>query len=274
MDYEFLEPEKLDENTGLRPAIDSHLDKLEKGLKLVANEVTTDNGRIDSLAIDEQKNVVIIEYKTIEDDNALIQALNYADWIERHPGEVSKFVAEKFKENIDEIKSIRIFLVAPSFSTRLKNAIDMIDEPEILLFEFTTYKNNKISINLVPAAQSSRVPQIYKIEDHFQRGNAAMRPLFNKLKEEIEKFGPEKPTFEATKFYIGVKRKHLFAVIYIYNSRIDVVFGLKSKPSSSRIFDSSWGSWTNCVVSLETVEQVDKEFLGWLKESYEIHGNK
>ena len=39
-------------------------------------------------------------------------------------------------------------------------------------------------------------------------------------------------------------------------------------------FDSSWGSWTNCVVSLETTEQVDKEFLGWLKESYEIHGNK
>ncbi|MCW1295278.1 MAG: endonuclease NucS [Candidatus Parvarchaeota archaeon] len=274
MDYEFLEPEKLDENTGLRPLINSHLDKLEKGLRLVANEVATDNGRIDSLAIDEQKNIVIIEYKTIEDDNALIQALNYADWIEKHPGDVIRLAAERFKENIDEIKNIRIFLVAPSFSTKLKNAIDMIDEPEILLFEFTTYKNNKISINLVPAAQSSRIPQIYNIEDHFQRGNAAMRPLFNKLKEEIEKFGPEKPTLEATKFYIGVKRKHLFAVIYIYNSRIDILFGLKNRPDSPRIQDSEWGSWTNCAVEIRQPEDINEELLRWLKESYEIHGNK
>ena len=102
MEYEFLEMEKLDENTGLRPVIDKNLNKLEDGLKFVDNEVTNDNGRIDSLALDKNKNVVVVEYKTIEDDLALVQALSYANWVQNHPGDVTSLINRKLNENLDE----------------------------------------------------------------------------------------------------------------------------------------------------------------------------
>jgi predicted transport protein len=274
MEYEFLEMEKLDENTGLRPVIDKNLNKLEDGLKFVDNEVTNDNGRIDSLALDKNKNVVVVEYKTIEDDLALVQALSYANWVQNHPGDVTSLINRKLNENLDEINDVRIFLVAPSFSEKLKNAVAIIDEPEILLFEANTYKGNKISVNQVTPAQKVITPKSYEIEDHFQRGNAAMRPVFDKLKQELEKFTPQKPEFNAKKFYIGVKRKHLFAVIQVYNARIDVFFKLKSKPENPRISDSTWGSWTNCAVQIRDSREIDDELIKWLKESYEIQGNK
>ncbi len=274
MEYEFLEMEKLDENTGLRPIITKNLNKLEEGLKFVGNEIITSNGRIDSLAIDQNKNVVVIEYKTVEDDSALIQALSYANWVQNHPGDITNLINKSINENLDEINDVRVFLVAPSFSERLRNAVAVISEPEVLLFEVNTYKGNKILVKQVTPISKVISPKSYDIADHFQHGNAVMRPVFDKLKQEIEKFTPQKPEFNAKKFYIGVKRKHLFAVIQVYNTRIDIFFKLKSKPENPRILDTDWGSWTNCAVEIRDSGEIDDELIKWLKESYEIQGNK
>ncbi|MEM3191935.1 MAG: DUF5655 domain-containing protein, partial [Candidatus Parvarchaeota archaeon] len=60
----------------------------------------------------------------------------------------------------------------------------------------------------------------------------------------------------------------------VHNSLIDVFFELKVKPTNPRLLDLKRGWWANCEVKLKKPEDVDKELLDWLKESYEIHGNK
>src|SRR4051812_46527418 len=54
------------------------------GIRFLASECRTTNGRIDTLGIDENFCPVIIEYKRSSNENVINQGLFYLDWLMDH----------------------------------------------------------------------------------------------------------------------------------------------------------------------------------------------
>lgn len=96
------------------------LDSLEEGLKLYeeGSEFTTDVGRIDLLAIDDNENLVVIELKTGKaGDSAFGQIMRYIGYVE---------------ENVaDSGQNVRGIIVADEFDENLKYSIRKAPELEL-----------------------------------------------------------------------------------------------------------------------------------------------
>ena len=88
-------------------------ESIEKGLKIIDNQIITSKGRIDLLGVDADKVLTIIELKVSKDDDQFKQAVNYFDWVLEN----SLWLAKVYKKfDIDEVHKPRIILVAPSFT--------------------------------------------------------------------------------------------------------------------------------------------------------------
>ena len=75
-------------------------------MQVFASEFSTGNfhsGRIDSLAISEDNNPVIIEYKKVASSELINQGLYYLHWITDHKGdfEIAKPLIELSLKNIE-----------------------------------------------------------------------------------------------------------------------------------------------------------------------------
>jgi predicted transport protein len=96
------------------------------GCAFVATEFSTGSvhgGRIDTLAISEDGNPVIIEYKKIEDAKLINQALFYLDWIKDHQGDFA-IAAKKTLGDIEiNWNHIRVICVAPSYDKFALHAV-------------------------------------------------------------------------------------------------------------------------------------------------------
>ncbi|MBS7633131.1 DUF91 domain-containing protein [Candidatus Bathyarchaeota archaeon] len=71
----------------LQQTVEKDLNMLEEGLLFVDHFVPVGVGIIDTLALDKNKNPVVIEYKVQEgeDETALLQSLSYANWVDKNP---------------------------------------------------------------------------------------------------------------------------------------------------------------------------------------------
>lgn len=87
--------------------------------RFVASEFPTGTqhaGRIDTLAISEDDNPVIIEYKKVESSELINQSLYYLSWINDHKGDfeiaIQKALGRVFRLNFsDYLRLVRIHLV-------------------------------------------------------------------------------------------------------------------------------------------------------------------
>ena len=92
-------------------------DQLEDGLKILGHQVETDRGPLDVLAVDRNETLAVIEIKRDEaDTHALVQALDYYDWVFENRATLAQFYR---KEKINIWKTPRIILVAEDFSSQL-----------------------------------------------------------------------------------------------------------------------------------------------------------
>jgi len=102
----------------------------------------------------------------------------------------------------------------------------------------------------------------------FAGNKAALRPIFDAIMKSVRDFGP----FEETpkKGYLSLRRSTQFATLHPSTAtRFDVGIKLKGVAPSGRL--EAAGSWNGMVthrVRLESVSDVDKELVGWLKQAY------
>ena len=87
--------------------------------RFVASEFSTGAvhaGRIDTLALSEDNNPVLIEYKKIESSDLINQSLFYLSWINDHRGDF-EIAAKKALGNDIEIdwSDIRVICIAPNY---------------------------------------------------------------------------------------------------------------------------------------------------------------
>ncbi len=102
----------------LQRLIESNLDVVFK-CRLVATEFSTGAqhaGRIDTLALSEENNPVIIEYKNVESSDLITQSLFYLAWIHDHKGDFQVAAQVALGEQIKvDWSAVRVICIAPNY---------------------------------------------------------------------------------------------------------------------------------------------------------------
>lgn len=111
------------------------------------------------------------------------------------------------------------------------------------------------------------------LTNQYAKGKDHLKPIYEKLVAEISLFGDD-ITRTPKKDSVSMIRKRQFALIKpATKTRIDLGLKIKGKPTTERLENSGpFGSMCTHRVRLETLEQVDAELIGWLREAYEAAG--
>lgn len=94
-------------------------------------------------------------------------------------------------------------------------------------------------------------------------------PIYEKLIKEVKKFGKD-VEIAPKKAYVSLRAKTQFGLIQpSTKSRIDIGIKFKDEPTTERLESSkSFNSMVSHRVRIESVKEVDKELIGWLKKAY------
>jgi len=255
----------------LQSALNKNLQCLEEGLRHLDSYVNIGIGQIDSLALDENNNLVIIEYKTTEnsDRDALIQALSYYAWLRENGVWLREYLRKKRVDS--EVKDIRIIIVAPNFDNKVIKAVQAV-EPRVTLVRYVTCEYSRGKRGILPQVILDNTmhrppPEPPKtLDDHF-RNKEHLRPLFEKLRNRIRE-NVESFDLRIAKDYIGFAvYNRLFCSVSVLKSALRINLPLKGEIESDRFggwpSDEKWG-----YVKISNEEEIDEELLEWIKLAY------
>jgi len=197
-------------------------DLIEEGLQYIDHQRMTDRGPLDILMVDSGKALIVAELKVVEDDTMLVQGIDYYDYVTRN----IEGVARVYKDfRIDPSQTVRLFLIAPSFSIALLNRCKWVDIP-ISLFSYKciTFENSKEITPIFLEVTIPSAPELveaYDLNDRFKYiTDSTARERVKDLIKEIQSLDPAKIVIEPTKYdislkvsgrvfsYIGPRRKH------------------------------------------------------------------
>lgn len=240
------------------------------------------SGEIDTLAITEDGNPCIIEYKHKQEDTVLNQIVFYYDWLMQRS---TKFEFERIvKENettkkIDvDWSKIRLICVAKQYSNWDISLIKHLDA-EIECYSYT-YHENELDIHLDPIVNQFKKQKVYNgkqtnkeitLEDHRNKADKEGKILLDKLRDEIFKMGDDIEEGYAPN-YIKYFVKTTFLAIHIRKEWLVVQLRVNEKTfkDPKKITkDISQRGWT---VSREMkIDSMDKlnYALNLIKQAYE-----
>jgi hypothetical protein len=183
-------------------------DLIEDGLKYVDHQKITDKGRIDLLMVDSGKSMVVAELKINEDDNMLLQGIDYYDNVSTN---IEAFARIYKDYEIDPRQSIRLMLIAPSFSQALINRCKWIDA-NISLYMFKCIKFED-SDETIPIFSEINIPTLpeppgekYSIEDRLGYiTSSEVREILKSLITDLPNWKKDKILIEPIKYSISVK---------------------------------------------------------------------
>lgn len=122
------------------------------GARFVATEFSTGAkhaGRIDSLALDENDNPVIIEYKVVESSDLVNQSLFYLSWLDDHRADFELATRKRLGDEVEiDWDKIRVICIAPGFKKYDLHAVGMMGA-NIELWQYQLYDGNLINFEKV-----------------------------------------------------------------------------------------------------------------------------
>lgn len=164
------------------------------GMRFLAKEYPTTDGRIDTLAIDETNAPVIIEYKWGQNDAIFTQGLFYFNWLRKNKKHFELLVADKLGKNAKvNWSSPRVVLVSQGFDNRTIIAVQEVDYVELI--KYTPYKQDILYLETIYSPnktqtlkERTRTPsgEIYDINFHLNKSNPEIKETFYKLQEKIK----------------------------------------------------------------------------------------
>lgn len=216
--------------------------------KFIASEFSTGSvhgGRIDTLALSEDNNPVIIEYKVVESSQLINQSLYYLSWLFDHRGDYEVAVQKALSGNDTTIdwSSIRVICIAPDYKKYDLHAVEMMGsnielwqyryfENGMLLFE-EIFKKSLVSTHvgevmngknpkMVEAGKKAAITRqtgVYRVEEHMDKIDKHKLNLAKELEEYI--LGLDESIEEAPKkYYIAFKVSQNFVCMEIHKSHI------------------------------------------------------
>lgn len=195
------------------------------GLKFVRREISLNNFRLDTLALDESsKSFVIIEYKNTSSFSVIDQGYAYLSLMLNNKAD---FILE-YNENCDSTlkrddvdwSQSRVIFVSPAFNNYQKESINFKDLP-FELWEVKRFNNDTMYFNPIKASRTSasintiattsevvssvsKEVKVITEEMYFENGSQEMVELYNKLKEFILSLNTN-ITIKCTGVYIGFR---------------------------------------------------------------------
>lgn len=200
--------------------------------RFVASEFSTGAlhaGRIDSLALSEDNNPVIIEYKKVESSELINQSLFYLHWIQDHKGDFEIAIQRALGNYVEvDWSAVRVICIAPNYKKYDLHAVQVMGA-NIELWKYRLFKNGSIYLEevfqatTVTASPSSidggknpvmveagkraaqvRATATYEFEEHLEGKPAHIQSLMHTIREYIVGLDPaieEAPK----KFYVAYK---------------------------------------------------------------------
>jgi predicted transport protein len=222
--------------------------------RFVATEFSTGNihsGRIDTLALSEDNNPVIIEYKKVASSDLINQSLYYLHWIRDHKGDFQVAVNKQFGKDVEvDWSDIRVICLAPEYKKYDLHAVQVMGA-NIELWQYKIYTNGILSIEEVYKRSSSathseteaigeknpvmveagrkaaltRKTGVYTLEQHTEYLPPSILELFNSIRDHIIAIDgsiEESPK----KTYVAYKTSQNFVCIQNYRKKITLYLKL------------------------------------------------
>lgn len=201
------------------------------GVTFLASEYVIDNGRMDSIGIDENNCPVIFEYKRQTNENVINQGLFYLNWLLEHKANFKLLVIEKLglkaSENIDWSMP-RVICIAGDFNKYDEEAIKQIKR-NISLIRYKKYGNDLLLFELLnsntvaPLEIEKDAPTKKQIDKTFiEQYNSAplkFKNIYDELKDFVLSLGDD-VSENILKLYSAFKKIKNFATMEIYQSKI------------------------------------------------------
>lgn len=262
--------------------------------RFVASEFATGQqhaGRIDSLAISEDNNPVIIEYKKVESSELINQSLFYLSWLHDHRGDFEIAVQKKLGNNIEiDWSDIRVICIAPNYKRYDLHAVQLMGI-NIELWKYRLFKNstlyldqifqkgyspvsadgsskNPIMVNAGKKAAITRATASYTFEQHIKGKSQKTRELVEIIQEFI--LGLDSQIEETPKkYYIAYKISQNIMCMEIHKQKVLLYLKLNPKeienppPISRDVTQIGHFGTGNFEISVKSVEDCEtaKQFI-------------
>jgi predicted transport protein len=229
----------------LQRLIEGNLDAVFSS-RFVASEFSTGpehGGRIDTLALSEDDNPVIIEYKKVESSELINQSLYYLAWIHDHRGDF-ELAAQKAlgQKAVVDWSDVRVICIAPSFKKYDLHAVKVMGA-NIELWTYRLFKNdlvyfeevlqrslaspvhdgdslkNPVMVAAGKKAAIARATGSYTFDQHLEGKSEELKDLATALQEFILKLDPaieEAPK----KMYVAYRTSQNIACVEIRKHKI------------------------------------------------------
>lgn len=257
--------------------------------RFVATEFPTGDqhgGRIDTLALSEDDNPVIIEYKKRESSELINQSLFYLAWIVDHRGDFEIAAQRTLGSDVNiDWSGVRVICIAPNYKRYDLLAVEVMGA-DIELWTYRLYRDSLILLEEVgqravsggregdtagkdpvmvaagKKAAITRATGIYKFEDHLDGKPDSIKDLAYALQEKILEFDSsieENPK----KMYVGYRTTQNIACMEVQNKKILLFLKLDPKkdagpPGLSRDVSEIGHYGTGDVeVSIRSIDDVD-----------------
>jgi predicted transport protein len=244
---------------------------IEKNLKVVFNcrlvesEFSTGAehaGRIDTLALSEDDNPVIIEYKKTQSSELITQSLYYLHWIHDHRGDF-ELAAKRVLGNKVEVdwSGVRVICIAPNFTKYDLHAVQVMGA-DIEIWQYRLFKNsslyleeifgrallsdsegrtaskNPVMVEAGKKAALTRATGVYTFEQHVAGKPKSVRDLAVAIQEYILGLDPSVQEVPK-KLYVAYKISQNIATMTVLKQSVVVYLKLnpeeiKNPPSIGR----------------------------------------
>lgn len=214
-------------------------------VRFLDSEYRIDNGRMDSIGIDENNCPVIFEYKCHSNDNVINQGLFYLNWLLGHKANFKLLVLEKLGQQIaNEIdwSMPRVICIASDFNKYDEEAIKQINR-NVSLIRYKKYDNDLLLFELLNTNTVAPIEQDLtekrQLEKTFlqQYENAPkkFKDMYDELKDFILSLGDD-VSENTLKLYSAFKKIKNFATLEIYQTKI--LLNVKLNPDNFSLTDS------------------------------------
>ena len=206
------------------------------GVRFLSSEYRIDNGRMDSIGIDENNCPVIFEYKCHTNENVINQGLFYLNWLLEHKADFKLLVLEKLGKavaNAIDWSVPRVICIASDFNKYDEEAIKQINRnvslirykyygKDLLLFELlNTNTVAPIAIEQVEKKQTNSKTFLQQYESAPEK----FRKIYDELRDFALSIGDD--VSESTlKLYSAFKKIKNFCTMEIYQTKVLVNFRL------------------------------------------------
>lgn len=290
-DIELIKPKDIALEKDLQSLVESSL-KTIFNCRFVATEFSTGHehaGRIDTLALSEDNNPVIIEYKKVESSELVNQSLYYLAWLRDHKGDFQVAAHKALGDVAIDWTDIRVICIAPGYKKYDLYAVQTMGA-NIELWEYKFYENGLLHLEEIfrksnvsigggkstigQKAAETKANANYKFEDHLKKASPPVQELVQAINDytlNIDASVEQSPK----KVYVAYRTSQNFLSMEVQKNK--VLLFLKIKPSLlkpmpgkgrdvSNIGHFGTGNFEYTVSSAEDLEEAEElikvSFLG------------